>query len=173
MNLRKTKIMYFGTTNKTNNIDSDKLETAQGEVEIVKTFKYLGIMLDTKLSFHNHVSYLIKRITPKLKTLGRIRCYIGTKTALYLYNSLIAPLFSYNDYVYDAIGSTDANKLQVLHNGCIRNCLKRQRLTPRIDLYNQSQILPLYIQRRISTCSLVHKGLNESSRTYINNMFNR
>ena len=172
LNLKKTQIMYFGTTHKLNWVDTDKLEVDDGNVDIVKRFKYLGIMLDPKLSFAEHVNYLIKKITPKAKTLNRIRCHIGTKTALYLYNSLIAPLFTYNDFIYDAMGITEANKLQVIQNTCIRNCLKKPRLTPRIELYTEGRILPLYMQRQINTSSVVHKGLNQSSTEHINGMFN-
>ena len=142
LNLKKTQIMYFGTQHKLNQIDAESLVTEHGRVDIVKRFKYLGVTLDSKLSFSDHVTYLIKKIVPKLKTLGRIRCHIETNTAMYLYNS------------------------------CIRNCLKSHRLTPRIDLYSQSGILPLFAQRRIHTCSLLHRGLNEISTSYINNMFN-
>ena len=129
-------------------------------------------MLDPTLTFSAHAKYLCKKVMPKLKTLGRIRCYIGRPTALYLFNSLIAPLFTFNDFIYDSLSKTDAIKLQVLHNRCIRVCLKCGKRTPRIEMYQQSQILPLYIQRRIHTCGIVHKGLNEESSPYVNNMFN-
>ncbi len=39
-------------------------------------------------------------------------------------------------------------------------------------MYQDSQILPLYIQRRIHTCGIIHKALNEESTPYVNNMFN-
>ena len=61
---------------------------------------------------------------------------------------------------------------RVIHNSCIRNCLRSHRLTPSIDLYSQSGVLPLYIQRRINTCNLVHRGLNQNSTAYINDLFN-
>ena len=172
LNVRKTKIMFFGTNSKLSQIDSTTLVTANGNPDIVDQFKYPGIMLDPKLNFSAHANYVCKKVTPKLKTLGRNRCYIGRPTALYLFNSLIAPLFSFNDHVYDSMGKVDANKLQVLHNRCIRVCLKCGKRTPRIEMYQDSQILPLYIQRRIHTCGIVHKALNEESTPYVNNMFN-
>ena len=86
--------------------------------------------------------------------------------------SRIVPLFTYNDYIYDAMGIVDANKLQVIQNSCIRNCFKCHRQTPRIELYDRSSIVPLYIPRRIHTSSVVHRGLNQNSTTCINNMFN-
>ena len=68
----------------------------------------------------------------KLRTLGRVRCCIGTKTALYLYGSLIAPMFSFNDFVYDGLNRMKNDKLQVAQNNCLRICLNCNRLTPRI-----------------------------------------
>ena len=141
-------------------------------VEIVKRFKYLGVRLDQKLNFGEHTTYLCNEIRRKLKTLNCIRCYIGMNTVLYLYNSLIAPLFTCNEHIYDAVGTRDANKLQVTQNNCIRACLKCHNRTHRIELHQQSGIIPLYIQRQIHTVDVVHRGLNKSSTSYINNMFN-
>ena len=74
--------------------------------------------------------------------------------------------------MYDAMGKGDAQKLQIIQNKCLRSCLKCHKRTHRIELHQRSGVLPLYIQRRIHTTGLVHKGLNGSSTKYINNMFN-
>ena len=86
------------------------METPAGNLEIVQKFKYLAIMLDSRLKFNEHANYLSSKIYPKLKTLNRIRCNIGTGTALYLHSSLLAPLFSFNDYIYDAMQKNDRIK---------------------------------------------------------------
>ena len=116
-------MMYFGTRAKVGDITNSTVQTCNGTVDVVKSFKYLGIMLDGGLKFDMHVDYMTKKIYPKLKTLGKVRSYIGVKTAITLFNSLIAPLFSFNDYIFDPMSASDANKLQVLHNACIQTCL--------------------------------------------------
>ena len=114
---------------------------------------------------------MYSKIYPKLKMLGRIRCYIGQGTALYLYNCLINPLFTFSDVVYDTISNTDAHRLQVLQNNCIRVCLKCDKLTLRQVLYEMSGIKPLDVQRKENTCVMVYKGLNQESTPFLNNLF--
>lgn len=58
------------------------VNNSDGEMlEIVHEYKYLGVILDEHLTFHNHVSYLYQ--------LNKIRTYIDTNTALILYKSMI------------------------------------------------------------------------------------
>ncbi len=140
---------------------------------MVDNYKYLGVLLDAKLNFDKHVNYLCGKIYPKMKLLGKIREYIGQDTSIYLYNCLINPLFSFNDYIYGSINNTEATRLQVLQNNCIRTCLRCEKRTPRTVLYEDSGIKPLDEQRKEHTCSVVYQGLNQISTPYINNMFTR
>ena len=141
------------------------------DIEIVKKFKYLGVELDGRLKFDNHTEYICRQVNTRLKTLGRIRCYIGTNTALYLYGSLIAPMFSFNDFVYDGMDKQCSEKLQIAQNNCLRTCLKYDKLTPRTKLYEDSKVVPLAVQRFINTSTVVYQGLNKESTPFINNMF--
>ena len=143
----------------------------QGNIDIVAKFKYLGIMLDSNLTFKAHVDYLLQKIYSKLKMLGRIRNYIGESTALYLYNSLIGPLFSFNDHIYDAMNKVDADRLQVAQNNCLCMCLRCKKVTFLREIFTKSGVLPLHVQRNISTVATVHKSLNLTSTPYLNSMF--
>ncbi len=129
--------MFFGTNSKINNLERTTIPTPSENLEIVHKFKYLGIMLDSRLKFNEHANYLSSKIYPKLKTLNRIRCYIGTGTALYLYNSLLAPLFNFNDFIYDSMQKTDKDKIQVIQNTCLRTCLSCNKRTARMELYRR------------------------------------
>ena len=124
--------------------------------------------MDGPLQFKPHVDYLVRKITPKLKTLSRIRGDVGKGTALYLFNSLIAPVFSFNEHIYDSMGVVESNRLQTLHNACLRVCLKCDCLTPRSELYEESNVAPLYINRIVNSCGIVYAGLNQLSSTFIN-----
>ena len=108
-----------------------------------------------------------------MKTLSRVRCYVGKNTALYLYGTLISPLFNFNNYVYDNLSATDNNKLQVIQNNCIRICLKANRTTPREVLYAQSRTCPLSTQQCESTTGIVYLGLNKLSTPFVNNLFTK
>ena len=67
----------------------------------------------------------------------------------------------------------DQHRLQVIQNQCLRTCLKRGPMSHRADLFEDSGVLPLDVQRKIHTAHFVNRGLNQESTTYLNDMFTR
>ena len=143
LNVSKTKLMFFGTQARTNVVVSEDLVFHGGTIDKVDEYKYLGMMLDARLRFDRHAKYVRSKIIPKMRTLGKIRNVVTKNTALYLFNSLIKPVFEYNDYIYDPLTQDDANSLEVLQNSCLRICLKQDRYTSRDTLYAESGVCPL------------------------------
>ena len=69
------------------------------------------------------------------------------------------------------MGVGDATRLQTLHNVCLRVCLKCERLKPKCELYEESHIHPLHIDRIVSSCGLVYAGLNQMSSKFVNSAY--
>ena len=90
-----------------------------------------------------------------------------------MYCSLIAPVFGFNDHVYDSMGVVETTRLQTLHNACLRVCLKYDRLKPRTEIYEETKVNPLYIDRIVGSCGLVYSGLNQVSSKFVNNAFTK
>ena len=57
LNLSKTKVMFFGTTRTLQGVNDNTFNFESNSIEIVDSYKYLGLMLDCKLSFDKHVNY--------------------------------------------------------------------------------------------------------------------
>ena len=167
------KIMMFGTNRELNNMTQTHVYFGEESLEIVKKYKYLGVVLDRKLKFDEHVKYNHGKMYPKMKTLGRVRNLIGQGTAIYLYKSLINPLFTFSDYVYAGTSVQDKSKLQVLQNICIRICLNCEKRTPRATLYRESGIEPLEVQRCQNTACLEYQGIHQQSTPFINRLFSQ
>ncbi len=173
LNTQKTKCMFFGTSQKLAQARPPLVHLDNTEIESVSSYKYLGLVLDPKLKFDAHVDYLSKKVWPKISTLRRIRQYVTTPTSLYLYQSLIEPCFTFNDYIYDPMSEHDQNRLQVLQNQSLRICLKRGRMSHRADLFRDTGIIPLDVQRKLHSAHFVNRGLNQESTAHVNNMFTR
>ena len=69
LNMDKAKAMMFGTTHHPKN-ETPPIVYNNKTVEMVDSFKYLGLFLDQRLSFHKHIAYLRKKVFVKLKILG-------------------------------------------------------------------------------------------------------
>lgn len=94
-----------------------KIVCMKGEVlERVEVIKYLGIMIDSRLTFVEHCDYILKKIGKKTSFLNRIGCYLTSYSKQIVYKSIITPHFEYYATVIVGMGETQINKLQVAQN---------------------------------------------------------
>ena len=67
INIKKSKVMTFNTrTKKTGNIN---LQINRQNLDIVDSYKYLGLIIDDKLSFQKHFYNVAGRASHKLRKL--------------------------------------------------------------------------------------------------------
>ena len=70
-----------------------------------KTYiKYLGILIDSNLTWKYHISYITSKISKTIGVIARLRHFVPTSTLLTLYRSLLSPyllygLTSYTSYM--------------------------------------------------------------------------
>ncbi len=65
--------MLIGTQQRIRTFGTPEINAGGTDVELVYTFKYLGIMLDQHLKYDAPVSYLCHKVFTRLKALGRVR----------------------------------------------------------------------------------------------------
>ncbi len=154
-NISKTKSMLFtGKRSPYRNFNLD-IKSNNTSIESPDNFKYLWVTLDKNLTFEQHISNTIKKVSQRTRVLWKVRNYVSQDLARYLYLTLVHSLFTYCDFVYDGCTSTQGNKLQVAQNSAlraVRNCKYDYSTT---KLHNDLQIDDLQTYRRKSTLKLV------------------
>ena len=126
-NPTKTEIMLMGTQIRLNNAGNLKVKVSTGEeVKYLlgeKHLQILGIHIDQCLSWNKQTSAIKQRATNSIRNLHRINKLIPMKQQRILYNSLVAPHFSYADIVWATVEKptvTKYNKLRTLpQNLCL------------------------------------------------------
>ena len=122
LNATKTKLMTFGTRHKVKKAKNVIIRIGEVPLQIVPTYKYLGITLDSTLSFNYHVKSASTAISYKVNLLARIRKYLNEEVAMRIYKSMILPYFDYGDVIYNTAGQEGLDKLQRLQNRCLKIC---------------------------------------------------
>ena len=69
LNVNKTKLMVFGTRHVVKKAKAAKVVARGKQLQIVPTYKYLGIVLDSTLSYKYHVNNVINSIVYKVNLL--------------------------------------------------------------------------------------------------------
>ena len=89
-NFSKTEFMIFGRSQWTvNKITLEELIVNQSRIKRVKSFRYLGIILDELLSFRKHSDYLSLKLGHNLGCLNRLKHVFPFSILNILYHSLI------------------------------------------------------------------------------------
>jgi len=130
--------------------------------------KTLGVILDSDLSFSEHVTYAIQRALGRLRGLYRFRYLLPEFAKLQLMQSMV---FSTIYYCYPAYGNSisrgDVERIQKLQNSAIRFIFSLKRYDHVSPFRDAANLLPMESVCRILTCSLIHKVLSNQEPQYL------
>ena len=112
-----TKAMIFSTRNRLSKIDrSVSFKMKDNSIDFVRSYSYLGIMLDETMSLMPLIKDIKKRISNKIFMLRKIRKYLTFEAAVLVYQQIILPIFDYAGCLLIARRKEDQNGLQKMQN---------------------------------------------------------
>lgn len=163
LNPNKSKYVVFGSEHQIRNTISN-LETLttsnvaiMGEpIERVVEANNLGLLMDGKLRFENHIQKVVSNCFYRLKVLYNVRDYLSVDLRVNLCESLILSRLNYCDVVYaGCITGRTKKLLQRVQNACIRFCFRvppRSHITPYL---NAAGLLNMPARRRLHLATLL------------------
>ena len=89
-------------------------------IKEVEEIKFLGILLDKKLTLDHHINYLCKKLSCCIGTLKRMRHFIPEELKLSLYHTLFESHLVYRISVWSGIGNAKLEKIFIVQKRCIR-----------------------------------------------------
>ncbi len=161
LNCAKSKIVCFGTQRQLAKCDALNVECDGIKLEQITSYKYLGIMVDSKLSFDKNTEYIYSKVIKRIGVLGKSRFFLSQELALYLYKQLILPLLDYGDVLYDGTSQKNSHVIQKLQNAAFRRILKAPKLTPTQCLHDDLGMDRLHIRREKHICTEMYKIVHE------------
>jgi hypothetical protein len=118
-NVSKTKYIIFNPKNK-NIPQPNRLLVRGAEIERVRCIKYLGLMIDEKMDWTEHISYIKTKIRPFLAMLRRTTYLIPSSTRLSVYYSYIHCHLTYLAPLWGYTTNTRLDELTRFQNKAIR-----------------------------------------------------
>ena len=147
INIKKSKGMIVGSQNRLKNIFLPNLTINGKELDYVNQYKYLGITLDSTLSFMNQVQNTIKIVAHKILFLKNNRNYKTELAAVEIYKTMILPYFDHGDIIYHNLSNKMLDKLQKLQIRALKICTKSRMNIPLELLYRSTNTVPLEKRR--------------------------
>ena len=122
-NVQKCKLMYV--TRKTQSPFTPCLRLHNQQLEVVSTYKYLGLLLSNDLSWSEHIKYLCSKAR---KILGliyrRFYQFSSSESLLQMYISLVRPNVEYASQVWSPYRIGEVNSIESVQKFALRMCAK-------------------------------------------------
>ena len=114
-------------------------------------FRYLGVDIDSCLTWKKHVSNLSAPMYSKLKILNRISAFLGCKT------QTILPALDYGCMAWAECGKGNSQRLERAQNQAMRIILSANRKTCTQGMRTKLGLLSLNSRRHFLRLQLVYK----------------
>jgi len=82
--------------------------------------KYLGVMIDSALTWKNHISYVCAKLSQNTGVISKLRHYLPLKQLKQIYYNLIYPYILYAIVAWGSTNKTNLHKIQTKQNHVIR-----------------------------------------------------
>lgn len=155
LNVSKTKVMVLGNASMKSPVNAIIMD---GEVlGIEREFKYLGVMLDEKLSFKANVDYVCKKVAKKVGLLTRLARNLTINARISIYKSVIAPHFDYCASLLYLSNASSFDRMQKLQNRAMRAILRCRKLTPIREMLEALDLLSVKQRVTETTMKFIYK----------------
>ena len=118
LNIKKTHYMIFCRRKK---LDHNVKLLIDGQaIDEVKKTKFLGIIIDNKLTWKWHIDHIAGKISRGIGMIIKARQYLNKSGLMSLYYSFIYPYLTYCNHIWGATYKTRLKRLVMLQNKAVR-----------------------------------------------------
>ena len=142
-NLKKSKLMYFNSRPKP---QLEAMLFGNETIEWVEEFKYLGLLLNSQMSFSSHIDKVCTRVSQYIGVFYNLNKFLPRDVLLLLYHAFILPHLTLHIVIWGAAAEVHIGKLRVKQNKLLRAILGVESINgiPQertITMYNRLGVL--------------------------------
>ena len=138
LNSDKTELMIISMKQINENLN---FEFNNDVITPTNTCRFLGVMLDNKLSFKSHIDLVMNKISRHSGILYKVKYCLPLATRISYYFAFIYPYLSYNVIVWGGTYKSHLNPLIISHKKIIRNICDAEYLEHSSPLYKKLKLL--------------------------------
>lgn len=144
INATKTESILFTKSPKMTKLKNVPKIVFNGvELEWLDAARYLGVHLDSKLTFRQNIEAFIKKANKAISLLYPMLVRnnrILPKTKVFMYKTYIRPILTYACPVFNNCAKTHLNKLQIIQNKSLRHALNSYFDVRITNLHSESNV---------------------------------
>jgi hypothetical protein len=134
----------------------------------VKTVRYLGVTLDTRLTWSAHFKQVGRKTAQRLGVLGplRNRSGLSIRNGVLLYKQLIRPMMDYACPVWRSVARSHIRRLQVLQSKWLRIATNAPSYVGNRQIHEDLRI-PFFADHIWALTDSLDSKLSDASNTYV------
>ena len=168
LNIEKTNYILFGTqTTIENNL---KLYYRNKEINRVSNTKFLGVFIDEKLSWNNHIDNLCKTLSKNIGILYRLQ-FLPQNVLKMLYHSLVSSHVNYCNIVWGFTTKKNIERIHKLQKRGIRIITHSSYVSSSVPLFLKMKILPVSDLVSLQTALFMFRLRNNLLHEVFNHYF--
>ena len=168
LNVKKTHVMLFTKKHVKHDL---KIYIGEELLNVVCKSTFLGVVIDSKLTFNEHIKRISGKISKGIGILKKVRYKLQTKTLITLYYAFIYPYLMYCNTVWGNTAKVYTNQLIVLQKRCIRIIHNVGYLDSTYLLFKESKIITVPDLYIYNVCIFMFKHWKDLLPTVFNKMF--
>ena len=121
-------------------------------LKVVDSHKYLGVIIDRKLTWKKHVEATAENAEKRLRLILRLcntKRGVSQRLLILLYESCVRPILEYASEVWGDVSKTNAQRLTTVQHHALKASLGVNRRSHTGDVCVEAQVPPLEPRRKI------------------------
>ncbi len=139
------------------------LKLADKEIERTRSIKYLGINIDEKLTWKDHISFRCNKLSKYLGILYIITPLLNSDVSLIMYYALFYPYLHYCSVVWGMATKTLKNPLVLIQKKILRTMSNVNKYEHTSQLFKNFKILTIADIYQLERLKLIHEQLNRQN----------
>ena len=156
LNKKKTKSMLITGKRLHKKLASLELqiELNNTPIEQVDVFSLLGLEIDTRLTFNEHVDTLFNKLSQQIGVLQKIKAFLPIEQRILYYNAMVKQLMMYGSIVCSVCSHENLERVFGLQKRAARVILDADMQANSIELFKKLKWLPFFCEIKIQMCVL-------------------
>lgn len=173
LNVKKTNyIIFTGKNVKRNDFaNTSKIKIDNTEIEQVTRTKFLGVIINSHLTWDDHIKTLSNKISKSLGVIYKVRQNLRPNTLLTLYQTLIQPYLDYCNIVWASKSSRDLLNLHRQQKKAIRIITFSKWNAHTKPLFCRLKLLPVFDINKLQILCFTYRALKGLLPNQFNNLY--
>ncbi len=163
INIKKTNFILFAGGKKYDENDV-KLTLDGFEIAKVASTRFLGVMVDERCSWKEHIDYVAKKVSKLLGIVKKISSFLSRSSIHILYYSLIYPHLIFCNLVWANTYPTNLHKIHLPLKRFVRYATNSTSRAPSLPLFANLKILTIFDINFSQICIFTYKVIKQSHK---------